>query len=155
MTKKPMKRVVVIEYRGHDPIFGCNGSTERCCGCEYRNNRDDCKNHGKSNITKIKAWLTMYDRTIAGKEPLTIKRLWWETGIPLHSLSKLVPLWFRWRYLELLNDTWPMKVRLSQRGRDWVKRWYSLMPIDRITREIEEWQKTRPPFPVRKKRLYG
>jgi hypothetical protein len=48
-----------------------------------------------------------------------------------------------------------MKVRLSQRGRDWVKRWYSIMPIERITREIEEWQKIRPPFPVRKKRLYG
>ena len=123
-----MKKVYVIEYRGHEPNF-----------------------NGKANLSKCKAWLTMYDRSVADKKPLTTLQLWWETGVPYHSLSKLISLWWHWHYVERIHDAWPMKVRLAARGRDWVRRWYDIMPIERITSEIEEWQRIRPPFPKRKR----
>jgi hypothetical protein len=115
-------KIITREFRGCPPTFS-----------------------GRHNRVKATCWLVMLDRSIAGKTPLTIRGLSWETGIKLSSLKVLVGRWCQpsWNYCAYTTDKRPKRIRIASRGREWVSRWYNIIPVDEIDNNIEQWRKIR------------
>ena len=95
---------------------------------------------GKHNATRCKSWLVLYDRYLSRKSGLTLKELAAQSGCNYYSLAHRLKDWTKWGYL-LRSNTRPYVYGIAVRGREWLLRWQSYMPLERYCKEIEATKK--------------
>ena len=96
---------------------------------------------GKHNSTRCKAWLLLYDRYLGKKRGLKLRELALLTGISYKSLSVLLSRWIRWNYIGFRSRPRGREYSLRKRGRAWLDRWQSIMPLERYLAELENIQR--------------
>ena len=96
---------------------------------------------GKHNSTRCKAWLVLYDRYLGHKRGLTLRELALTTGISYKSLSVSLVRWIGWRYIGYCTTPKGRIYRLRKRGKEWLERWWYIMPLQRYLKELENVQR--------------
>ena len=96
---------------------------------------------GKHNHTRCLAWLVLYDRYLGKKKGLKLRELALLTGISYKSLSTCLSKWIKWRYVGYRSRPGGREYRILARGRHWIDRWQSIMPLERYLNELENIQK--------------
>ena len=97
--------------------------------------------NGKHNSTRCKAWLVLYDRYLGRKRGLTLRELALMTGISYHSLAVSLTRWIKWRYIGYRTTPKGRTYRLCKRGKDWLERWWYIMPLQQYLEELEKVQR--------------
>lgn len=97
--------------------------------------------NGKHNATRCKAWLVLYDRYLGRKRGLTLRELVILTGISYHSLAISLTRWIRWGFVGYRSAPKGRIYRLRKRGRDWLDRWWYVMPLQQYLDELASVQR--------------
>ena len=92
---------------------------------------------GKHNSTRCKAWLVLYDRYLGHKRGLILRELAALTGISYHSLANSLTKWIKWRYIGYRITPKGRIYRLRKRGREWLERWWYIIPLERYINELD------------------
>jgi len=93
--------------------------------------------NGKHNQSKAKCLIVLYERYLSGKNGLSLSRLSELSGVGYNSLSAQLPNWTRWRYVNRRGTAGKFMYSISLKGRRWLNKWASVMPLDRYISEIE------------------
>jgi hypothetical protein len=96
---------------------------------------------GKHNSTRCKAWLLLYDRLLAGKRGLTLRELALLSNVGYKSLSVSLTRWIKWRYVGYMSTPKGRIYRLRKRGKDWLERWWYIMPLQQYFEELKNVQR--------------
>ncbi|MBI4188041.1 MAG: hypothetical protein HY529_02430 [Chloroflexi bacterium] len=93
--------------------------------------------NGLHNRSKAKAWLVLLESQLAGNSRgLTTLELSHFTAISRASLASLLIHWKKWEFVLCHRDTGLCHWLLAVRGKEWLLRWYSAMPMLEYEREL-------------------
>jgi len=96
---------------------------------------------GIHNSIRCKVWLLLYDRYLGKKRGLKLAELVKMGNFNYKSLTVLLSRWVRWRYLGARSRPGGREYSLRKRGRAWLDRWQSIMPLERYLAELENIQR--------------
>ena len=96
---------------------------------------------GKHNEVKCKCWLVLYNYYLNNEPGLRLIELVNQTGGNYKSISVLVGRWIHWGFIGYRSYPRGRVYHILKLGREWLNRWWDLMPLARYIEEIEEVQK--------------
>lgn len=96
---------------------------------------------GKHNSLRSKVWLVLFDNALGGGKGLRLNELASKSGAGYHSLAVSLTKWIKWRYVGYRSGPKGRLYCLRKRGKDWLERWQSTMPLSRYIQEIENVQR--------------